>query len=108
MNWKGAAAKAAVSRGATRGLALAAEHVLEEANRTVPIEEGTLMRSGSTDAGELEASVFYTGPYAARQHEDMSLRHDAGRRAKWLEATMVEERDVVGRVIQREIRQEIR
>lgn len=70
----------------------AAEHILEEANRTVPIEEGVLTGSGNTDvdASAGVASIYYDTPYAARQHEDTSLRHDPGRRAKWLELTVTE------------------
>ena len=36
------------------------------------------------------ASIYYDTPYAARQHEDTSLNHDPGRRAKWLELTLQE------------------
>jgi hypothetical protein len=77
-----------------RGMALAKAGLalLEDANRTVPIEEGTLMRSGgvSVDAGAGEAAVSYDTPYAVRQHEDERLSHDAGRRAKWLERSLQE------------------
>lgn len=70
----------------------AAEGLLEHANRTVPIEEGTLKGSGlvTADRTNARAAVSYDTPYAARQHEDMSLRHDSGRRAKWLELTWQE------------------
>jgi hypothetical protein len=74
----------------------AAEVLLEEANQTVPIEESTLMRSGDTEEAsphDLVASVGYGGlasAYAVRQHEDTTLRHAAGRRAKWLELSFRE------------------
>ena len=70
----------------------AAEHILEEANRTVPIEEGILTGSGNTDvdASAGVASVYYDTPYAARQHEETGWAHDPGRRAKWLELTLQE------------------
>lgn len=63
------------------------EHVLEESNRVVPIEEGTLQRSGnvSSDRGAGKVRIGYDTPYAVRQHEDMDLRHDEGRQAKFLE-----------------------
>lgn len=72
----------------------AAEFLLEEANRTVPIEEAVLEGSGhvTTDADALVFSVSYDTPYAVRQHEDTRLRHDSGRRAKWLEYTFREQR----------------
>lgn len=79
---------------AAAGVALleGAEHLGEEANRTVPIEEGTLARSGtsSVDRGALRSAWSYDTPYARRQHEDTRLRHDEGRRAKWLQLTMQE------------------
>lgn len=76
-----------------RALADGAEYLLEEANRTVPIEEGILTGSGSTDvdASAGIASVYYDTPYAARQHEETGWRHDQGRRAKWLELTCSEQ-----------------
>jgi hypothetical protein len=69
----------------------AAEYVLETANRTVPLEEGTLQRSGDVDHDGLKATISYDTPYACRQHEDSRNRHDSGRRAKWLEKTFQEE-----------------
>jgi len=44
--------------------------------------------------------VAYDTPYAVRQHEDTRLRHDAGRRAKWLERTADEEAATIGRLIE--------
>lgn len=69
-----------------------AEFLLQDANRTVPIEEGTLERSGavSVDPFGLQAAVSYDTPYAARQHEETRYRHDPGRRAKWLELSLKE------------------
>lgn len=91
-----------VARGAAaRGLALAAEHVLDVAGESVPIEEGTLARSGRTsvDPEELRAAVSYDTPYAVRQHEDMTLRHDEGRSAKFLERALVSEQDTCRRIV---------
>ena len=83
---------ARVRAACASALSDAAEHILEEANRTVPIEEGVLTGSGNTDVDEGVgvASIYYDTPYAARQHEDTSLNHDPGRRAKWLELTLQE------------------
>ncbi len=87
VQWYGAMAKGKAKAGAARGLFLGAEHVLEESRRLVPIEEGTLERSGlaSVDEGQLRAAVSYDTVYACRQHEEMSWSHDAGRQAKYLE-----------------------
>ena len=64
-----------------------ADLVLNEATTRVPLEYGDLQDSGkvSVDAENLQAAVSYDTPYAVRQHEDMTYRHDAGREAKYLE-----------------------
>lgn len=69
-----------------------AEHLLEESNRTAPIEEEILIGSGVADfdPASLRGAVSYDTAYAVRQHEDMTYSHDPGRRAKWLEATFKE------------------
>lgn len=77
--------KAAVRQAAEQGIADGTEVWLEEANRGVPIEESTLERSGTATTDGLRGVVAYDTPYAVRQHEDLTLRHDQGRRAKWLE-----------------------
>lgn len=68
------------------------EFGLEESGREVPIEEGTLSRSGSVsvDRGQGVVQISYDTPYAVVQHEDESLRHDAGRKAKFLEDPMLQ------------------
>lgn len=73
--------------GAVAGLGLAAEWLLGESTAVAPIEEGTLIRSAvaDVDAGDLAASVSYDTVYAARQHEELTWRHDPGRQAKYLE-----------------------
>jgi hypothetical protein len=75
------------------GLHEVTEHVLAEANKTVPLETGTLQRSGFTevDGKTLEGQVAYDTPYAVKQHEDPDLRHDPPRRDHWLERTADEQ-----------------
>lgn len=76
------------------------EFLLQSANRTVPIEEDTLERSGvATVDGQGKGAVSYDAPYAVRQHEDTRLHHDSGRRAKWLERTANEERNSITQFI---------
>lgn len=91
---------------AARGLLLAAEHVLQVSNTHVPIEEGTLERSGvaSVDSINLKAAVSYDTPYAVRQHEDMTAHHDEGRTAKYLENAGNSEAPTIGRLIAAEIK----
>lgn len=102
-------AKRAVKMGATAGLGLAAEHVLQVSNTHVPIEEGTLERSGATsvDAGAGTAAISYDTPYAAVQHEDLTFHHDAGRHAKFLETAGNTERAQVRELIAASIRKQL-
>lgn len=96
--------------GAVIGLRKAAEHLLEVSRQLVPIEEGTLERSGvaSVDDGRLVAAVSYDTPYAVRQHEDLTLRHDPGRQAKYLEEPMQTERGTMLDLVATEIRRSLR
>lgn len=77
--------------GAARGLNDWGEHVLDEAVRIVPIEEGTLQNSGTVAQsadGKTVGVGFGSGaaaPYAAAQHEHLEYHHDDGRQAKFLE-----------------------
>lgn len=96
---------AKIRKAAARAVRDGAEFLLEDANRTAPIEEGTLIRSGQVSVDGLTASVSYDTPYAARQHEDTRLRHDEGRRAKWLELTAAENRDRIGEHLARTMRE---
>lgn len=71
----------------------ALEYLLEEANRTAPIEENIMIGSGqvSVDRDALRGTISYDTAYTVRQHEDLTLKHDPGRRAKWLERTWNEQ-----------------
>lgn len=93
---------------AARGLGLAAEHIMGEAKKTVPLEEGTLERSHATSVDEkkLRAAVSADTPYAAVQHEDMTLNHNQGRTAKWLENAMNSEAKQASEIIAKTIRGE--
>lgn len=95
--------------GAVRGLRLGTEHLLQASRLQVPIEEATLERSGvaSVDPSSLTGAVSYDTPYAVRQHEDLTLRHDAGRKAKYLEDPMTEERQVIAGLIAAQIRRSL-
>lgn len=82
-----------VTDAAADGLSDAAEFLLEQANRTVPLDDATLEGSGTVtvDRDQLRATVSYDTPYAVRQHEELRYRHAPGRRAKWLEHTFKED-----------------
>lgn len=86
------------SRGrrlASDGLRQALEHVLAESRRLVPLEEGTLERSGRVTIDGLEGAVTYDTVYAVVQHEELTYRHAPGRQAKYLEQPMRTERPVM-------------
>ena len=85
-------ANAELKKAIAKGLNDFSEHVLAESNKVVPHEEGTLERSGtvSVDVDAGKAAVSYDTPYAVRQHEDTRIRHDQGRKAKYLESAVNE------------------
>jgi hypothetical protein len=99
---------------ATRdGLFDGLELVLNMSNRHVPHEEGHLERSGNvsvetTATGQIRGVVSYNTPYAVRQHEDMTYRHDAGRNAKFLENAFNSERRTVATLIRDRIAAQMR
>lgn len=115
MDWTGtllanlARLPAQAQRGALRGVTLGAEHVLSESSKVVPIEEGTLSRSGKTSAemtGDVAvAAVSYDTPYAVRQHEELDYRHDPGRQAKYLEGPMGSEAGTVAKIYRQAARE---
>lgn len=105
-NWRGRRVAERSRAGGIEGLKLASEHLLQTANETVPIEEGTLMRSGiaQVDDAALKAAVSYDTVYAVYQHERLENRHAPGRRAKWLELAFYEESDTMAALVSAAIR----
>lgn len=93
-----------------RGAELAAEYLLGESNKRVPIEEGTLERSGAASAeqsgGQTILAASYDTPYAQVQHEAMDYQHDAGRQAKFLETAFNSQGDTALEVIAQAVRGE--
>jgi len=99
-----------VKKASSRGLSLAAEHILGVARDRAPIEEHILEESGFTSTAgvhALRAAVSFDTPYAVKQHEDMTLKHDAGRSAKYLESAFNSEQDAVKQIIAAELRGEL-
>jgi hypothetical protein len=86
------------SRGrrlAEEGLQRGLEHILGEARKIVPLEEGTLERSGRVVRDGMNGAISFDTVYAVRQHEELTWKHLPGRQAKYLETPMNSERDVV-------------
>lgn len=106
LDWHGDRIQAHLHGAAADGISDATEHLLGASRARVPIEEGTLERSGaaSVDRANLRGVVSYDGPYAIRQHEELTWQHDPGRTAKYLEGPAHEEADVIKALIAARIR----
>jgi len=78
-----------------------AQIVFRNSQRIVPVDTGTLRRSGQiTPAKEINSGVEITlgyggaaSAYALKQHEDLSLNHKEGQAAKYLEAPLMERKE---------------
>ncbi|TYB50237.1 hypothetical protein FXF51_56775 [Nonomuraea sp. PA05] len=101
---------ARLEKGAVKGLGIALEHLLQASREEVPHEEGTLERSGTTsvDASALEGAVSYDTPYAVIQHEALDFKHDAGRKAKYLEDPFDAEAGTMNELIAAQVRRSLR
>ncbi|WKD37623.1 minor capsid protein [Streptomyces xanthophaeus] len=96
MNWEGR--RLWGQRGqrlAEDGLQRALEHLLAESRKIVPLDEGVLERSSRVVRTELEGVVVYDTVYAKVQHEDLTFKHLPGRKAKYLEGPLNEQREVL-------------
>ncbi len=100
MRWFGDDVTRNQKDAAEQGLRDAAEHIGEQANRTAPIDEGTLRRSMGTDfdPDRLMSVVFYDVPYVERLHEASPGEFrfsDPNARVKWLELTLQERQKAI-------------
>jgi hypothetical protein len=108
LNWDGGQVVSLMGIGLNAGLEDAAEYLLGEATRRVPIEDLELMESGETsiDRDAHKAAVSYNTEYAVIQHE-RTYRHDPGRTRKFLEipwlAKRQEMRDIIAVAIRRHL-----
>lgn len=101
--------QAKVKAALRRGLRLAGEHILGVSNKQVPFEEGYLALTGAVteDPGSMTVAISYDTPYAVIQHEDLSLRHDQGRNAKYLENACRSEKATAGKIIANAVKAEV-
>jgi hypothetical protein len=85
----GASAARARRAAASAVVKIIAEDLLGQAQRSAPVDEGTLRGSGAVKITEkldgVEAEISFDTPYAARQHEEVTYRHPKGGKAKYLE-----------------------
>jgi hypothetical protein len=93
------AAKVAAPLGAAKGM----EHVRGVAAPLTPEETGRLVGSATVTVNGDEATITYDGPYARRQHEELTWRHEKGQ-AKYLEQPMHTEKPVVLEIVANEVR----
>lgn len=100
-----------INDAAQRGVGLAAEHVLGEARKIVPHDEGTLERSGRASNEKTRtgarASVSFDTPYAVVNHEDLSFRHKKGRKAKYLETPLNKNKGTIREIVAAAIRKQL-
>lgn len=110
VEWNGAQVTAKEKAGLIAGLTNAAEHLLGEARAIVPIQEATLERSGvaSVDRSSMTAAVSFDTPYAVRQHEELTWKHDPGRQAKYLEQPAMTERGTMHELMAAALRRALR
>lgn len=106
VRWHGDRVNRTVDEALLQGMWLAALHLLGEAQAIVPIEEATLERSGvaSIDRSKFMCAVSFDTVYAARQHEELGWRHDPGRQAKYLEAPMHTQQQIMLAIIAAAVR----
>lgn len=95
-------------RLAEEGVQRALENVLTESNKIIPLDEGTLERSGRVDRDGLEGTISYDTVYAARQHEELTWRHAPGRQAKYLETALLRSRETTRRLMAVSLRRWLR
>ena len=76
-----------ILKAALKGQKVLAQNILGESQKIVPVDTGTLRRSGhiSTDEALNITTISYNTPYALKQHEDATLNHPNGGEAKYLE-----------------------
>lgn len=110
LTWNGPAVEQQLRQSAARGLLLAAEHVLQQTQEVVPLDESPLMHSGtaSVDEPSLTAMVSYDTPYAVVQHERLDYRHAPGRTAKYVEGPLNASRAEVFALIAAQMRRAMR
>jgi hypothetical protein len=110
--WYGDKIKKDVSAAAARGLFVAGEVLLAEANTRVPYMDHILEESGESHSDETQCIVSYDTPYARRLHEnpvdnDKPFNFMHGRQSHWLSETMAEMEDELHAIIAKGIRGEL-
>ena len=90
-----------------KGIHDALEHVLDESNAITPHDEGILEGTGTItlDPNKLKGVISYNTPYAIRLHEHPEYSFQRGRKGKWLEITVKQEKKKVQAYLHNKIKQ---
>ncbi len=107
LEWDDEECLARIGAATFHGRIKAAEHLLAVSSFKAPIEEGELARSGEVSDDGDTVAVSFDRPYAVRQHEELTWRHDEGKQAKYLEEPMTTERETMLKIMAREARTEL-
>lgn len=102
MNWRGDLAEQIAKAAGMEALHTGAEGlILTEAIDEAPVLSGTMRRSGAVTDVPSEDAVYvsFNTPYAVKQHEDLSLSHPGGGKAKYLEDPFNRNKDKVQRLV---------
>lgn len=104
--WLGDKVKKEVAKQAGQALFKGSTHILNEANRIAPHDEGILTQTAGVEVDEkkLVAHIFYTQKYAPRLHENPQFNFGKGREGKWLEKTMLNQHEKVLKFMADEIK----
>lgn len=105
MTWDTSEIEKKIEAAKKAALEAGGEHVLEASREVVPVgdpatpEWHVLHDDSGVEVEGDEAIIWYgdgeARSYALRQHEDLGLRHDAGRRSKYLERPLQEQAQAV-------------
>jgi hypothetical protein len=104
------AARKAQRDATVKGLRAATRVVQDASNAQAPKEDGDFIRGSRTsvDNDALAGAVSYRDTafrgQAAKLHEDMNMRHDSGRSAKFLERAFASTRGTVLQIIGKNVR----
>lgn len=85
------------------GAGKAMEHIRAVSVALTPEESGHLIGTADVQVAGNNASLTFDGPYARRQHEELTWRHEKGQ-AKYLEQPMNTEKDTALAIVAKEIR----
>lgn len=92
-----------VLAAALKGQQILAQNILGESQKLVPVDTGTLQRSGHITTVQNTTIISYNTPYALKQHEDPTLKHPNGGEAKYLERPFNEKSGQLKEFVETEI-----